>query len=86
MVIIFEKYFAIKIEIANEKTAEIIIKRTIKARSDPESKKISFEIATALPVLDLFIEYNVTNERDITKVLTIPIKIRNSFLLSFPIT
>ena len=54
--IIFEKYFAMMIEIRNAKIAEIIIARIIINKSEDVSDGISLFIATALPVLDLFIE------------------------------
>lgn len=84
--IIFEKYFAIMIEIMNAIIAERIIAIVINNKSDDVSDGISLFIATALPVLDLFIEKRVINDNDITKVFTIPMRIRNSFLSSSPIT
>lgn len=47
---------------------------------------ISFEIATAAPVLVFSMEYRVTNERDITIKLIAPKRNKNSFCSSSPTT
>lgn len=75
-----------RIEIKNAIIAEMIIAMIINIRSDCVSDEINLFIATALPVLDLFIENKIINDKDITRVLTIPIKIKNSFLFNSPIT
>ena len=74
----FEAIFDILTAIIKEKIPEIIIVKIIVNKLFMASSGISWDIATDAPVLVLFIEYKVTNDKPIIIVFTDPIKKRNS--------